>query len=141
MRGLTAAPPLKWIQCVQPSEEGIASARENLLEVLAPLGLTERQRFSIELCVHEALVNALVHGVWDGGGRRILLSCHAEGEQLRLVVEDDGTAFPTDSRRNGSEPAGPGGRGLLLIQAFMSRVWRSFLGNSITMELDLGAEG
>jgi anti-sigma regulatory factor (Ser/Thr protein kinase) len=140
MSGLTAAPPLKWTQCVQPSEEGIAAARENLLEVLAPLGLSKRQRFSIELCVHEALVNALVHGVWDGGGRRILLSCHAEGEQLRLVVEDDGAAFPTDSRRNWSEPAGPGGRGLLLIQAFMSRVWRSFRGNSITMELDLGAE-
>jgi anti-sigma regulatory factor (Ser/Thr protein kinase) len=105
------------------------------MESLQRLGLPDTHLFAIELCVHEALVNALVHGIWEGGGQRISLSCEADDTCVSITVEDDG------GRSGGSPSAvgvtGSGGRGLGLIRALMTQVTQERAGHGITMSLDL----
>ena len=93
--------------------------------------------FAIELCLHEALVNALVHGVRKCGASQIRLSYEIASRCVRMVVEDDGAG---GELRNGSRDdlqAGPG-RGLWLIRAFSSRMWSE--GSQVTIELDREAD-
>jgi anti-sigma regulatory factor (Ser/Thr protein kinase) len=108
------------------------------MKSLERLGLAETHLFAIELCLHEALVNALVHGIWESGGRRISLSCEADDTCVSIMVEDDGGR----STRAGGGPSAvgmtwPGGRGLGLIRAFMTQVTQERAGHGITMSLNL----
>lgn len=127
MNGPSCPPALRSVREVSPTEAGIREGRSGLMESLKRLGLPETHLFAIELCLHEALVNALVHGIWESGGQRISLSCEADDTCLQIMVEDDG----------GVGMRGPEGRGLGLIRALMTQVTQERAGHGITMSLNL----
>jgi anti-sigma regulatory factor (Ser/Thr protein kinase) len=108
------------------------------MKSLERLGLAETHLFAIELSVHEAMVNALVHGIWESGGRHISLSCEADDTCVSITVEDDGGR---STRAEGGPSAvgmtRPGGWGLRLIRALMTQVTQERAGHGITMSLDL----
>ena len=137
---MTQAPSIQsWRGCedVVPTEDGIAAARARAVEAMERAGLEADDLFAIELCLHEALVNALVHGVRNGGASQILLSYEIDQRHVRVVVDDDGA---NGELRNGSRDelhAGPG-RGLWLMRAFTSRM--HFEGGLVAMELDLDTD-
>lgn len=135
---------LRFSMQVPPTEAGILEARDALLADLRVLELREPQRFAIELCTHEALVNALVHGVRNGGGGHIGLVCEADGARVRVSVTDDGPGFSRahagPSRLPPKGSACPGSRGLFLIHSLMSHTWFNASGNGIVMELTLAAD-
>ena len=134
---MTQAPPIqRWRGCedVFPTEDGIATARARAVEAMERAGLEADDVFAIELCLHEALVNALVHGVRNCGASQILLSYEIDRRHVRVVVDDDGTHGELrNGSRNGFQ-AGPG-RGLWLMRAFTSRMHSE--GGLVVMELDL----
>jgi signal transduction histidine kinase len=76
--------------------------------------------------VQEALTNVLRHA----GARRVSLLLHRSSEQVRLVVEDDGSGFDTEaaSRANGAA----GRLGLLGMQERLTLV-----GGTLTIESTL----
>lgn len=151
----SSPPALRCAREVFPTEAGIKEGRSGLMESLERLGLSETHLFAIELCVHEALVNALVHGIWESGGQCISLSCEADDTRVSIAVEDDGgRSFiagggPADAPPVPTWPPRPvpdasvvgmtwlGGRGLRLIRAFMTQVSQNRGGHGITMRLDL----
>lgn len=142
MNGVLERERVRHVFEVSPTESGIATALTALMAVLRRMGLGETRCFPLELSVQEALVNALVHGVREQGGRRITLACEVDGACVRVTVQDDGPGFIWAGARAGQSdrPArlvSPGGRGLLLIRAMMSRVQFNHSGNGITMEMDL----
>jgi anti-sigma regulatory factor (Ser/Thr protein kinase) len=124
-----AIPMVNLVLDVEPSEAGIAAARFRVVQAITHLGLHESYCFSVELCVQEALVNALVHGVQERNGAKILLRCEIDFEGVRMSVEDDGPSIQADSEQSS-------GWGLLLIRAFMSRVSIEASGRRTCMELD-----
>ena len=132
---------LRWIHKVEPSEAGIAVALSRIVQALESIGLSKSYGFSIELCLQEALVNALVHGVRERGGANIMVRCHIDAERIRIAVEDDGcisAAKICQSTHHDLEHSG--GWGLLLIRAFMSRISLSGSGHGLCMELDFDGE-
>jgi anti-sigma regulatory factor (Ser/Thr protein kinase) len=141
MNGPSSPSALRSVREVSPTEAGIREGRSGLMESLKRLGLPETHLFAIELCLHEAMVNALVHGIWESGGRRISLSCEADDTCVSITVEDDGgrgTSAPqpvADATAVGM--MAPGGRGLRLIRALMTQVTQERAGHGITMSLDL----
>jgi anti-sigma regulatory factor (Ser/Thr protein kinase) len=84
------------------------------------------------------MVNALVHGIWESGGRHISLSCEADDTCVSIMVEDDG-GWPSRAAPDASVVGmtAPGGRGLRLIRALMTQVTQERAGHGITMSLDL----
>jgi anti-sigma regulatory factor (Ser/Thr protein kinase) len=137
---MTPAPSIQSLrdfEDVVPNENGIAAARARTIEAMERAGVEGDDLFAIELCLHEALVNALVHGVRKCGATQIRLAYEIKSRCVRVVVEDDGAkGEPRNGSRN-SLQAGPG-RGLWLMRAFSSRMWSE--GGRVTMELDRDAD-
>ena len=140
----------------------IAPMVELLLEDLDALGIgdaTDRMRIGVALA--EALTNAIVHGNLEVDSdlrqederfyyqeidrrrprepyrdRRVHLRVRADRESVTYIIRDEGPGFDT-SRLN--RPIDPedllrvGGRGLLLIRAFMDEVEHNETGNQILM--------
>lgn len=120
------------------------------------------ERLQIAMALDEALVNAIVHGnlevsselrqTEDGKpytdliekrktespykDRRVKVHLHASCQLVKFVICDEGNGFDTAALRDPTDPENlerAGGRGLLLINAFMDEVIHNECGNEITM--------
>lgn len=114
---------------------------------------------NIGLCLHEALVNAIIHGNLKipsslkeespvkferllhtreaspkYANKPVKIHCQITTEHLKFVIEDEGQGFKPQKLRY-SDPfmMSPAGRGILLITAFMDKVSWNKTGNCITM--------
>jgi CheY-like chemotaxis protein/anti-sigma regulatory factor (Ser/Thr protein kinase) len=122
----------------------------------------EGERMQIAMALDEALLNAMIHGnlevsselrQTDDGkpysdlidqrkrtspykDRRVVVHMHATQESARITIRDQGPGFDAESLRDPTDPENlerAGGRGLLLINAFMDQVCHNAKGNEITM--------
>ncbi|MGI9473091.1 MAG: response regulator [Rubripirellula sp.] len=122
----------------------------------------EGERMQIAMALDEALLNAMVHGnlevssdlrqVDDGKpytdmiqkrkvdspykDRRVTVHMQASCEAATFIIRDEGPGFDSGSLCDPTDPENleqVGGRGLLLINAFMDEVNHNDLGNEITM--------
>jgi anti-sigma regulatory factor (Ser/Thr protein kinase) len=122
----------------------------------------EGERMQIAMALDEALMNAIVHGnlevsselrQTDDGKpytdmihqrkqespyreRRVLVHLHATNDTATFRIRDDGQGFDVSSLRDPTDPENlerAGGRGLLLINAFMDDVQHNATGNEITL--------
>ena len=122
----------------------------------------EGERMQIAMALDEALLNAMVHGnlevsselrQTDDGKpyndliekrktltpykeRRVIVKMHASQSSATIVIRDEGPGFDFESLRDPTDPENlerAGGRGLLLINAFMDEVRHNDKGNEITM--------
>jgi CheY-like chemotaxis protein len=122
----------------------------------------EGERMQIAMALDEALLNAMVHGnlevsselrQTDDGkpytnmiqqrkqeppfkDRRVRVHLQASTEDATFVISDDGPGFDCAALRDPTDPENlerAGGRGLLLINAFMDEVRHNDKGNEITM--------
>lgn len=122
----------------------------------------EGERMQIAMALDEALLNAMIHGnlevsselrQTDDGkpysdmieqrkklvpyrDRRVIVQMHASLDSATIVVRDEGPGFDCECLRDPTDPENlerAGGRGLLLINAFMDEVRHNDLGNEITM--------
>ena len=93
--------------------------------------------FGIHLAVEEALVNAITHGNKEDPEKSVHVRVQTSPAQLRIEIVDEGAGFdpgdvpdPTSSGRL----TRPHGRGLMLIQTFMTHVEYKGRGNELVME-------
>ena len=122
----------------------------------------EGERMQIAMALDEALVNAMVHGnlevsselrQTDDGepytemirqrklespfkDRRVMVHLHASNQAATFKIRDEGSGFDVTSLRDPTNPENlerAGGRGLLLINAFMDKVQHNEAGNEITV--------
>lgn len=145
MSGLPAGLPLRFVLTVPPVESGVEEARHAVLERLRALALSDDQQFALEFCIHEALVNALVHGIREGGGSCITLDFEADDRRIRVSVKDDGVGFrwalPGLAEGHAHDKADSTGLGHTLIRRLMTRVRFTTFSNGIIMELRRGRRG
>jgi anti-sigma regulatory factor (Ser/Thr protein kinase) len=92
--------------------------------------------FRAELCLQEALVNALFHGNQADTGREIRVGCSLSSSKVEIDVEDEGEGY--DARQCLSAPptGDTCGRGLYLIRQFMNSVAIQGNGTRIVMSLN-----
>ena len=145
MSGLPAGLPLRFVLTVPPVESGVEEARHEVLERLRSLALSDDQKFALEFCIHEALVNALVHGIREGGGSCITLDFEADDKRVRVSVKDDGVGFrwalPGLADGHAHDKADSTGLGHTLIRRLMTRVRFTTFSNGIIMELNRERSG
>jgi len=110
---------------------------DEVLDQLENMHWTRRDIFGVHLAVDEALVNAIRHGNRMDADKRIHFCCWLSPHKVRVEVTDEGPGFDPNSLPDPTEPArlhGPGGRGVLLMRAFMSRVEFRDRGNHVVLE-------
>ncbi|MCG8650672.1 MAG: response regulator [Pirellulales bacterium] len=122
----------------------------------------EGERMQVAMALDEALINAMVHGnlevsselrqTDDGkpyvdmiekrraespyADRKVFIRMHTTANQATFTIRDEGPGFDQSTLCDPTDPENlekAGGRGLLLINAFMDEVVHNEVGNEITM--------
>ena len=123
---------------VLPSQLGSETAfLDKLLAALHASAWTEHEIFGIRLAVEEALVNAIKHGNQLHPDKDVQVECKLSPARLWISIADQGNGFDPQSLPDPTAPENldrPSGRGVLLMQNFMSRVEYNAVGNRVEME-------
>lgn len=120
------------------SERGASRlVTDDLLDKLGHYGWPSDDIFAIHLAAEEALVNAVVHGNKLDPGKSVHVECFVSPDLMRLEITDEGDGFDpkhvpdcTLAERLDS----PGGRGVMLMRSFMTRIEYNAKGNSVLLE-------
>lgn len=145
-----------------PSDPAAAAgAAQWLTRDLCALGLASpAERESVRLSLHEAILNAVIHGNLgiaselradparfdaevaarradpEHGGRKVLVGVRADARSGEWTVEDEGEGFDPGTLADPTDPESllrVSGRGLLIIRLTMSEVEWNGAGNRIRM--------
>ena len=129
-------------QCDQVIPNDLIVGRQlldDVLEQLRTLHWGTHDIFGVHLAVDEALVNAICHGNGHDETKRVRFTSHLSPDRVRVEISDEGAGFDPDSLPDPTAPnriGCPGGRGVLLMRAFMSRVEFHDHGSRVVLEKD-----
>lgn len=121
-----------------PSKKGIhIESMEEIIAKLAELGWSDRELFGVRMAIEESLTNAIRHGNGCDPEKKVEFECKASVERFWLQVQDEGEGFllhkvPDCTHADNLDACG--GRGVMLIQAYMTSVEYNESGNRVTME-------
>jgi serine/threonine-protein kinase RsbW len=127
----------KNVDLVIPSD--LAEVRRiqcDVKEALAAAHFDERDLFSVELALEEALVNAIKHGNQLDPEKKVLVQYAIDDKCFHIRIEDEGDGFCPEDVPDPTLPENlpkPCGRGLLMIRNFMTEVTYHGRGNVVTM--------
>lgn len=116
-----------------------AEAAGVLQEIVEATEAYDYQRnvvFAVRLALDEALVNAVKHGNGNDPSKKVLIDFSIDDQRLVVEVEDEGKGFkpqdlpdPTAEENLGR----PNGRGVMLMQAYMTDVSYNERGNRVIL--------
>ncbi len=117
--------------------EGLAGVVQKVMEVIRGEGCAQKKEFEVELGLHEALVNAVVHGCRKDPNKSIQLTvCCDKTRGILMIVRDPGPGFDVHSIPSpiqGENIFSSGGRGIFLINQLMDEVHFTANGTEIRM--------
>ncbi len=122
---------------VIPSDLHHVKDPENrILEALRHWGYDADTTFAIKLAFEEAATNAAKHGNRNDHTKRIDVRYYVDAARVVIMVRDEGRGFrpenvPDPTRDENLER--PSGRGIMLIQSYMTKVHYSQNGNEVWM--------
>ncbi len=115
-------------ECRQVVDQFVARARA--------WGAGNDESLALRHGLHEALVNAILHGNSEDPRKQVRIAYRFDDRNVWVTVEDEGGGFDVCSVPDPTcEPflSRPGGRGLMLMRHYMSRVEFNATGNRVTM--------
>jgi serine/threonine-protein kinase RsbW len=121
-----------------PSERGSnRQVTDELLSQLGAHGWPEADVFAVHLAVEEAIVNAIVHGNKLDPEKKVHVTCEVSADRVLVSIADEGPGFDpggipdctADDRLDA-----PGGRGVMLMRSFMTRIEYNPAGNAVVLE-------
>jgi serine/threonine-protein kinase RsbW len=126
----------KWqeltLSCTQEVPEGI----EAVLAAMTLWNYSKKDLFAVRLALEEAVMNGLKHGNREDPAKKVRIRYHLSEKRIVLEVEDEGEGFDPTTIPDPLDPVNRdriGGRGLLLIRAYMTSVCHNSRGNCIAM--------
>lgn len=116
--------------------DGLKLAEDLVLSALCRHHYPEAARFAVRLALEEAVVNAFKHGSRGIENPKVEFGYRVAPNELMIRVKDPGPGFDPRKLPDPTAPENlerPGGRGVMLMRAFMTRVEYNSSGNQITM--------
>jgi serine/threonine-protein kinase RsbW len=103
---------------------------------LASYGWCEGEVFGVQLALEECFTNAVRHGNREDGSKSVHVQCEISRWRFWAEIRDEGPGFRPDEVPDPTEEenlTAVGGRGLLLIKAYMTEVSYNADGNCVTL--------
>ncbi len=123
---------------VIPSQPGAGcDAIHEVLVELEKSNWNDSDIFSVQLAMEEAVINAVKHGNCLDRRKMVRIASSLARDLVRIEVADEGPGFDPDSLPDPTKEIhrdAPGGRGVMLMRNFMSRVTYNAAGNQVLME-------
>lgn len=117
------------------------AVRDQIIALARSARYCERSLLALQLALQEAFVNAVKHGNENDASKKIWVDFSVRPSLVRVRIADEGEGFDPDAVPDPTAPENlvtPGGRGLLLMRQFMSRVQHHGCGNTIELWLEKG---
>lgn len=114
---------------------------QDVLDELTQLGWGHSDLFGIHMALEESISNAIRHGNKLDENKQVEVECRLDSRHFWARVTDEGPGFRPADVPDCCSPEClelPGGRGLALMNAYMTRVQYNDRGNSVTLEKRLG---
>lgn len=121
---------------VPGSLEKVRDVENLILTAAGTIGYNQADMFAIRLCLEEALTNAVRHGNGGDITKQVTVRYFISDKMLEVFVEDQGSGFrPEDvpDPRSQENISRPGGRGLLLMRAYLDQLAYLGRGNIVHM--------
>lgn len=122
---------------VIPSDLGeVTGVQDKILGAAEPFGFPDQVLFAMKLCLDEAVTNAIRHGNGGKRERQVTIRYRIDEDQIEVSVCDEGHGFdPGDvpDPTLDENLVRPCGRGVMLIQAYMTEVAYNERGNCVRM--------
>lgn len=115
------------LQCLKEPEARI-------IEELKRCGYDDDTIFAIKLAFEEAATNAVRHGNSNDRSKKVRVGYYVDPQRVVIVVQDEGCGFHPDSVPDPTADENlerPCGRGLMLMQSYMTKVRYSTTGNEV----------
>jgi serine/threonine-protein kinase RsbW len=121
-----SAPFIELRQTVASQVAAISPLADQLMRFILRFRSADGSETDIELALHEALANAVIHGNGDSSSKRIYVTCrcYMDGE-VSITVRDEGRGFDSSAV---PDPTHRGnlllthGRGIYLMKVLMDEV-------------------
>lgn len=110
---------------------------DELLERLEAEMWSKEDIFAIHMAAEEALTNAIRHGNANDPSKMIRITFQVAKQSVRMIFVDEGVGFNPAKVPDPTAPENldrESGRGVRLIQDFMTHVEYNEQGNQLTME-------
>ena len=111
--------------------------QERIIGLLETRAFPDRDLFGVRLALEEALVNAIKHGNGMDPSKEVHIVCSFDDDRVTIVIEDEGPGFDVAQVPDPTADENldkPGGRGIMLMRSFMSRVEYNDSGNRLLLE-------
>lgn len=100
---------------------------DRLMSLIMTRPSPDGSEINIEIALHEALANAVVHGNHEDPTKpvEVMCRCSADGE-VSITIRDQGTGFDVNAvpdPTTADNRLSPHGRGIYLMRALMDEVW------------------
>ena len=123
------------VQIPSDTTEGLA-VQEQIIALMEKHEYSMRDIFAMRLSLEEGITNAIKHGNDRDPSKNVTVECQIGEDSFRVLIEDEGIGFaretipdPTASENLQQES----GRGLTIMENFMTRVTYHGRGNVIEM--------
>ena len=107
-----------------------------ILEELNRWGYDRDTVFGIKLALEEAITNAVKHGNGEDVSKQLLVRYHVDAARVVIMVRDQGNGFSPDEVPDPTADENlerPNGRGIMLMQSYMTKVRFNDAGNEVWM--------
>ncbi len=107
-----------------------------IVSAMEAAGFDAKDLFGTRLALEEAIVNAIRHGHRNDTSKCVDVRFHVSDLQLLVEVRDQGPGFDPDGLPDPLAPENlerPGGRGVFLMQRYMTWVQYNDAGNNVTL--------
>ncbi len=123
----------------------IDTVEKAVLDAVAAFGYPDASRFAMRIALEESMVNAFLHGHRGlPEDTTIEVKFRVTKDDVTVQITDQGPGFNPTSVPNPTDDENlelPSGRGLMLIQAYMSEVRHELDGRRIVMVYKRPSEG
>lgn len=110
--------------------------QSQIIDRIEQSGFSEHNLFAVKLALEEALINAIKHGNKLDITKKVYVEATIDPTRAEIIIEDQGPGF---DRKSVPDPTADenlckcSGRGILLIEAYMTSVKWSNHGRRVTL--------
>lgn len=118
--------------------------QKQILHDVEKAGFNSQSTFAIKLALEEALINAIKHGNKFDPNKQVTIEARVTPAETEIIIEDEGPGFqrvcvPDPTLEENLEKCS--GRGILLMEAYMTRVEWTHGGRRVRMVKKNEADG
>lgn len=109
---------------------------KQIVSAVEAAGFRREAVFAVRLALDEALANAVKHGNGGDSSKQVTIALDATPQRVVVSIEDQGPGFVPETLPDPTADENlsrPNGRGVMLMQAYMTGVEFNESGNRVTL--------